>query len=294
MASDSLPDLGQIIADQTSQEGVTQTAIDNLILVRLSAPMVRTPVVYGPSICVVAQGAKHAHLGGRTLVYDRNHYLICSLTLPVDSEIPEASAEAPFLGLVLKVDLHLVGQVLMEMEDYMRWPEGTEPSIKSGPIDEQLRRTMARLLFTANHPMDRKILAPGLMREAIYTVLKGPIGYVLRDCVVRDSSAHRVAKVVRFLEENYQRALDVEEIARHANMSPSALHHHFKQATTMSPIQFVKKLRLHRARAMLLSGHGAGEAAFAVGYGSPSQFSREFRRLFGMPPNQVRASAAMA
>ena len=142
-------------------------------------------------------------------------------------------------------------------------------------------------------PMDHKVLASGVVREAIYRVLKGPVGHVLRDCVMRDSSAHRVVRAVRFLEENCERAIGVEEIARHVNMSSSALHHHFKQATMMSPMQFLKKLRLHRARLLLLSGRSAGEAAFAVGYASSSQFSREFRRLFGIPPTQARMTATI-
>ena len=284
--------LARLIAEQAPKEGVTETGLEGLSLVHLTQPMPPTPVVCASSLCFVAQGTKFAHLDDRTIVYDGEHYLVCSMTLPVVSEVPRATPASPFLGLVLPIKTQLVGQLLLEMDDYVAWPSlAPEPSILSGPIDGKLGDTMVRLVQTLDAPMDRRVLAPGLVREAVYHVLKGPLGHVLRECVMRDSSAHRVARAISFLEENCARTIDVEEIARQANMSPSALHHHFKQATTMSPMQFLKKLRLHRARLMLLSGCGAGDAAFAVGYGSSSQFSREFRRLFGVPPTQVRMAA---
>ena len=285
--------LARLIAERTPEEGVTESGLEGLRLIRLAGPVGPTPVVYEPSLCVVAQGAKIAHLGDETFVYDGDNYLVCSLTLPVVSEVPRATPGTPFLGLVLPIETQLVGRLLLEMDGHVDWPAlAPEPSILAGPIDGELGQTMMRLVRVLDDPMDRKVLAPGLVREAVYRVLKGPVGHVLRDGVMRDGSAHRVARAIRFLENNCDRALDVEEIARHANMSSSALHHHFKRATTMSPMQFLKKLRLHRARLMLLSGRSAGETAFAVGYGSSSQFSREFRRLFGVPPTHVRTAVS--
>ena len=283
--------LAKLIAARTPREGATETGVEGLKLIRFTAPMQRTPVVYEPSLCFVARGAKHAHLGDRTFVYDAENYLVCSLTLPVISEVPGATPESPFLGLVLPIDTQVVGQILLEMDDHVKWPEEPpEPSILAGPINDAIGASLTRLVKTMDEPLDRKVLAPGLVREAIYRVLTGPVGHVLRDCVMRDTNTHRIARAVRFLEENCERSIEVEEVARHANMSSSALHHHFKQATTMSPMQFLKTLRLHRARLLLLSGRSAGETAYAVGYGSSSQFSREFRRLFGIPPTQVRTA----
>lgn len=283
-----MTELADLIDRHAPTEGVNETGVDGLVLARMTQPMARRPVVYGPSVCVVAQGEKHAHLGSRRIVYDANRYLVCSLTLPVDSEIPRASPEDPFLGIVLKIDTQLVGKLLLEMEDHVEWGESdVEGSIMSGSLHDDLGLTVQRLIETLDDPLDKKVLAPSLIRETIYGVLRGPLGFILRDCVLRDSSAARVAKIVRFLEDNFEQPLDVEQVARHANMSASALHHHFKRATSMSPMQFVKKLRLHRARTMLLAGTSAGEAAYAVGYGSPSQFSREFRRMFGVPPTGV-------
>ncbi len=136
--------------------------------------------------------------------------------------------------------------------------------------------------------MERRLLAAGVQRELLFEVLRGPNGQLLRNFVLRDGSAHRVARVVSFLEKNFREPLDVKAIAKRAGMSSSSLHEHFKRATALSPIQFVKRMRLHQARALLLSGRGASEAAFDVGYTSASQFSREFRRMFGHPPSQVR------
>ena len=132
------------------------------------------------------------------------------------------------------------------------------------------------------------MLGPTLIREILYEVLRGPNGHVLRNSLLREGSTNRVAQAVTFVEKNYQEPLDVETLARQAGMSTSALHHHFKQATALSPMQYVKKIRLHQARALLLSGRAAAEAAFEVGYNSPSQFSREFRRLFGVSPKEMR------
>ncbi len=287
---DTHPDLASLIARHTRVEGPTDTDVPGLVLMRAHGSMKRRPVVYETSLCVVAQGSKCAHLGGRTFVYDPMHYLMCALTLPVESEIRTASAERPFLGLVLRFDPALVGQLLLEMDEFVAWSDAPpREAIVSGRMNAHLVRAMTRLVGCLDDPMEQNVLAPALTREILFEVLRGPHGHVLRSRVLRDGSAHRVARVVSFLEEHYAEPVDVAAMAKQAGMSQSALHHHFKEATTLSPMQFVKKMRLHKARTLILSGQGAAEAAFAVGYNSPSQFSREFRRLFGTPPSHVRA-----
>jgi AraC-like DNA-binding protein len=284
--------LAQMIREHAPQPGAHPTELPGLTLVKMEAPLPRTPVVYGTSICVVAQGAKQAHLGDRTHVYDAGHYLICSLTLPIESEIPAASARRPFLGIVLDVDPALVGRLVIEMDEGSLPSSTPSPAVASSPVTPALSRVIHRMVAAAADPTDRRVLGPSLMREAIYEVLRGPHGRVLRDCAARDGAHAKVPRVIRFLEQNFARTLDVDEIARFAAMSPSALHKHFKEATTMSPMQYVKKLRLHHARTLLLSGRGAGEAGFEVGYASASQFSREFKRMFGQSPQGVRATVS--
>ncbi len=282
----------EVVAHQAPEGGIVECAVPGLKLARITQPFLRTPVMYGPSLCIVAQGQKKAYLGDQVVTYDPDNYLVCSLTLPVDSEVPVASPDQPFLGAILKVDPQILGHLLVQMDKHVQWPRNAPAAtMTTAGFDPELREIFRRLILMNDNPLDLEVLAPGLVKEALYRVLQGPQGYVLRESVYRDSSTHRVAKVVRFIEENYRENLDIDALAQRAHMSSSALHHHFKRATQMSPLQFVKKLRLHQARALLLTGLSAGETAFEVGYGSQSQFSREFRRLFGVPPNQLREAA---
>jgi len=288
MPNDPRPDLASLVAERTLVDGANPTALPGLTLVRMRTTMPRTPVVYGTSICVVAQGAKLAHLGDSTCVYDAGHYLICSLTLPIESEVRVASPNAPFYGVVLDIDPAVIGQLLLEMDAEPGLAREAPPLVSS-PLTEALERVIGRLVCVVDDPTDRRILGPSLVREAVYEVLRGPHGRVLRAGAARSGRFTRVPQVIRYLEENFRRPLEIEEIAHHAAMSASALHRHFKQATTMSPMQYVKKLRLHHARTLILTGMAAGQAAFEVGYASPSQFSREFKRMFGHAPQELRS-----
>ncbi|MEM9454247.1 MAG: AraC family transcriptional regulator [Myxococcota bacterium] len=276
-----------------TQTGVMATPWPGLVVGRMIEPMARTPVVYSPSLCVVAQGRKFAYLGDRPFEYNPRNYLLCSLPLPIESEIVTATPRKPMLAAILKFDPARVGTLLVEMEEYFDWPNDAAPSVAVAPCEmsDGVHNALVRFLDVVDRPMERKILGPGLERELLFEVLRGPNGGLLRNFVLRDGSAHRVARVVSYLEKNYREPLDIKAIAKQAGMSHSTLHEHFKKATSLSPIQFIKKMRLHEARALLLGGRGASEAAFEVGYGSPSQFSREFRRMFGQTPSQLASAA---
>lgn len=288
--------LAQLIARHAPHEGSFPTPIPGLSVVRITQPMARRPVLYGASLCVVAQGQKRARIEDHTVVYDRLHYLVCALPLPVESEIEHASPEQPFLGAVLDLDMSELGRLLLELEDLMTWPahDGQSPALATSRMTQDFERAMTRLLEVADDPVRRRVLSPLLLREVYFEALRGAQGPQLRHCVLHDGHARQVAKVVHFLEHHYRGPVDVESMAKHAGMSASALHQHFKQVTSLTPMQYVKKLRLHHARAAMLSGKGASEAAIEVGYASPSQFSRDFRRFFGFAPTQVRAQAFAA
>ncbi|MBY4675035.1 AraC family transcriptional regulator [Marinobacterium arenosum] len=286
-------DLGRAILRFADQEGVNPTSVDGFTLYRSATAMPRMPVVYEPSICVVAQGRKRIYVGEQAQGYDPDNYLINSLTMPIEAEVLDASAQHPYLGLSLTIDRNLVSQLLLEMDAQHGRAEHARSAdiVSASALTERLLLSLIRLLDTLTDPMDRQILAPSLKREVFYEVLKGPHGHLLRNCVANHGGANRIAPVVHFIEQNYQRPLDIDTLARIAGMSPSSLHEHFKQVTSMPPMQFVKSLRLHRARAMLMSGNQAGEASYRVGYSSPSQFSREFKRFFGDSPSQVLATS---
>lgn len=285
--------LVDLISQLVPTPGIVETGWPGLMVFRLVEPMARTPVVYFPCLCVVAQGEKYAYLGEQTYRYNPDSYLLCSLSLPIESEIKRASVAKPLLGLVLRFDPSVVGKILLEMDEYVDWPDSSsQPAIAPCRMSPGVRRAISRLIEVVASPMERRILGPGMQREFLFEVLRGENGNLVRDFVLRDSSAHRVSRVVGYLEKNYREDLDVKRIARQAGMSASALHDHFKRTTSLSPMQFVKRMRLHEARALLISGRGASETAFEVGYSSPSQFSREFRRMFGHSPSQARAVSA--
>lgn len=288
MASNS--DLARAIARTVGDETVADTALPGLRLYRSASSVPRMPIVYVPTICLIAQGRKQVYFGNQSCSYDPAHYLINSLTMPIEAEVVDVAPGSPYLGLSLAIEPDLVGQLMVDMDSLgMTAVNGEAKQILAATaITERLEHCFVRLLALLESPPDLAILGPGIRREIFYEVLKGPHGGLLRNCVANHAGANRIAPVVHFIEENFERSLDIDEIARHAGMSSSTLHAYFKQVTSMSPMQFVKSLRLHRARMLLLSGEPASEASYRVGYSSPSQFSREFKRFFGDSPREVQ------
>ena len=287
-------ELAEQLARLTPTEGFTESPVPGLRLYRQNRPTTEPlPVIYDPSICVIAQGSKDLAFGERTITYDPWHYVVNPLTLPTEATIAEATPERPFLGFLVRFDPVDLGKLLAEIDEHLEWPSAPScQAIDACAMDRAMVAALHRLIGSLDDPADRRVLAPALMREVLYTVLRGPLGHILREQATRGGSAHRVGRAVAFLERHFHEPLDIETIADKAAMSPSALHHHFKRLTALSPMQYVQRLRLHRARSLLLGGRAAAEAGFEVGYNSPSQFSREFRRLFGHPPSRLRQSPA--
>lgn len=283
--------LAETIARICPTDGLLESAIPGLKLFRSEELLPRSPVMYAPAICVVAQGYKQLYFGEYSRRYDTDNYLINSVAMPFEVEVKDASPESPYLGFAIEIDSYLISQLLIDMEQPNSPPEKTDEIIVSTKVTSDLLNCFIRLLNCLDNPMDVKVLAPSLKREIFYEVLKGPHGDVLRNCVANHSGANRIAPVVHYIEENFHNQLDVDTIANFAGMSPSTLHDHFKQVTSMSPMQFVKSLRLHKAHSLLLSGNQASEASYQVGYNSPSQFSREFKRFFGESPRVIQSSA---
>ncbi|MEM9290474.1 MAG: AraC family transcriptional regulator [Acidobacteriota bacterium] len=271
-------------------DGFNETLITGLRLYRQEQPTSEPmPVVYKPSVCVIVQGRKRLQFGDRALTYDPGNYLVNALTLPLQAEIPEASSEVPFLGFLVEFESVQVGTLLAEIDGLIHWPpESEQQTIGACPMDAAIQSSLERLVGCLDDAIQRKVLADAIIRELLVEVLRGPRGHVLRQQAANAGRAHQVSRAVAYLEQHYREPLDVGTIAKQAAMSPSTLHQHFKKLTALSPMQYVQRLRLHQARALLLVGHAAAEAGYEVGYNSPSQFSREFRRLFGVPPSQVR------
>jgi AraC-like DNA-binding protein len=242
----------------------------------------------------VAQGAKEAWLGGQPFRYDPLHYLVIGASMPVRAHVVEASRERPFLSMTLDIGTSEVRDLLLHMESESGSPpppwQGTPP-LRVTPLDPRMLDAVIRLLEAVTDPLDRRILAPAACREIVYLALRRDQGDLLRLVVRQQGRSPGVARALHYIHRHLDQHLDVATLARAAGMSASSLHHGFKRATALTPIQYLKRMRLDRARQMMMDeGSQAAEAALRVGYESASQFSRDFKRLFGLPPRRYLES----
>lgn len=286
VATTELARLASAIEWQTGSNGAYDTAVPALKLSRFSAPSDLVALVYEPCLCIVAQGAKEVLLADETYRLDPAQSLLVSVFLPVAARVVEASPGRPYLAVRIALDPAVVGELLA---DGMTAPPLGPPArgLAVTPVEPPLLDAVTRLVALLDSPPDIVPLAPLVLREITYRVLTGPQGLRLRQIASAGAPAQRIALAIRWLKDHFAEPLRVESLAKHVRMSPSAFHLHFKGVTAMSPLQYQKRLRLQEARRLMLGeGLDAAEAAFRVGYESPSQFSREYRRLFGAPPRQ--------
>jgi AraC-like DNA-binding protein len=237
-------------------------------------------------LCVVAQGAKEVLLAEETYRLDSAQYLLVSVDLPVAARVVEASPGRPYLAVRISLDPAVVGELLAD--GMTAEPLGSPArGLAVTPVEPPLLDAVTRLAALLDSPQDVVPLAPLVLREITYRLLTGSQGSRLRQIASAGGPAHRIARAIRWLKDHFADPLRIESLAKHVKMSPSAFHLHFKGVTAMSPLQYQKQLRLQEARRLMLGeGLDAAEAAFRVGYESPSQFSREYRRMFGAPPRQ--------
>jgi AraC-like DNA-binding protein len=281
----ALEALRQSIARWTEQGTQLMTAIPSLSLYRQDAPTQPTSYMQEPSLCLIAQGVKRVLLGDDTYVLDVHHFLITSVDLPTMVQIITASRKQPYLSLILKLDQHEMAQLMVD--SHLPPPRAQQSSrgMATGAVTVPLLSACQRLIDLLAAPQDIPILAPLIQREILYRLLVGDQGARLRQIASAGSQSHQVAQAIEWLKRHYTRPLRIEDLAVHVHMSPSTFHQHFRALTAMSPLQYQKWLRLNEARRLMLTErHDAATAAFQVGYESPSQFSREYRRVFGAPP----------
>lgn len=275
------------VARFTPDAGIHTSPIESLHLIRQLEPSEEACTLYEPSVCIVVQGRKRVQLGSESVVYDPLNVLVVSVTMPVVAQVLEASPDKPFLCLRLDFDPREIAALMLDMRMSVPGAGQAQRGLQLAPTSGPLLDAVLRLMRALDNDSDVRVLAPLILREILYRLLTGELGPCLCEMAVADSRAHRIARAVDILKRRYDEAIRIEELASSVNMSASSLHQHFKSVTTMSPLQFQKQLRLHEARRlMLVEGLEAAAACHRVGYESPSQFSREYRRLFGVPPRR--------
>lgn len=273
------------IARWTGGRHQLATAIPGLTLHRWVAPTEPTSYTLPPSVCLIGQGRKRLMLGELEFIYDANDFLVTSVDLPVVAQIIDASESRPYLGLTLALDLQAIAGLMLDRRLPTPAAEDGRLGIAVSRLSGPLLDAILRLMDLLNEPEGIPVLAPLIKAEIYYRLLIGEQGPRLRQIVSAEGRGFQVSRAIDWLRENFDKPVRVEELARKVGMGTSTLHSHFRSVTSMSPLQFQKRLRLTEARRLMLAEHtDAASAAYQVGYESPSQFSRDYSRLFGAPP----------
>lgn len=279
----------QIIERHLPAPGLENTALPGVQLYRVTEPVPCVPAVYEPTIVAIVSGTKEAVLDGQHHVYDSSQYLLCPMTLPVEAGSPQASPEDPLLGVLITLQPRMMRTLVIDMESAAAEPqrkdETRSQALALAHWDAHFARALRRLLELLDDPMDAALLGPGRLRELYYAVLKGEAGGAARRAF---GVGNEIARVIDYLSGQLNAPVSIDDLAAQAGMSRPVFHRRFKEATRMSPIQFVKAMRLNHAAMNIAEGGTVSEAAWRAGYASASQFSREFKRTYGQSPRQWR------
>ncbi|MEO8490052.1 AraC family transcriptional regulator [Pseudomonas sp.] len=277
----------QAIGSRIATPGDYPMPIPGLGFYRRDKPATPVVCMVEPCIVLVAQGEKRMWVGGEGYPYDASRFLVTSLDIPANSEVLLASAQQPCLGLTFKLDLRILAELIAQSEMPPKREREVLKGVGIGTVTEGMLASFARLVALLDEPEAIPILAPLIQREIHYRLLQSDQSGRLRQICSIDGHGYRIAKAIDWLKLNYATALRVDELAARVQMSAATFHHHFRQLTAMSPLQYQKWLRLNEARRLMLNEHqDVSGAAYTVGYESPSQFSREYGRLFGDSPKR--------
>jgi len=277
----------RFIAAHTSGDGLHDTPLEPLRLLRSEQPTLPLRTLYRPSLCIIVQGAKQVMLGEDLLHYGELQYLVVSVDMPLLGRITQASAARPYLAFILDIDVNLMREVLEQIGEPPRAANNNGPGIVIGDLPPQVFDGAVRLMNLLQTPQAIPVVYPAIAREIYYWLLTGPNGGAISRLVMPDSHAQRIAQAIHVLRHDFVQPIRIERLAAAAHMSASSFHQHFKAVTSMTPLQYQKQLRLLEARRLMMTdATNATHAAYQVGYASPSQFSREYARMFGAPPRR--------
>ena len=282
----SLDELRVLIKKHAEPEAVPLRLMPSLVLGIESGPTAPCQLIVEPVFSLIAQGAKRVEVGKQTLNYRGGQFLVVSVDLPVEAYVVEASPEVPYLGCGMMLRPDAIASLLLESGG-PRSVRDEQPGIAVSDLSGDLVDAVVRLLRLLDSPADIPILAASLEREVLWRLINGPQGAMIRQIGLADSRVSQIGRAVRWLRSHFAETIRVEALAELVGMSVTSLHRHFRSVTSMTPIQYQKRLRLQAARAQLMATQAdVSEVGFNVGYDSPSQFSREYRRMFGKPPGQ--------
>ena len=282
----------QRIENRLSEDGMVETGVKGVQLFRVTESVRCAPAVYEPTVIAIVSGVKEAILDGERFAYDNSQYMCCTMSMPVEAGTPKASQDSPLLGVYISLDTRVMTELAIEMEN----AAGAIRKPKGGPLpqgvalarwDDAFADALLRLLQLADDPAAAAVLGDGRLRELYYAVLNGEAGDAARRAF---GVGNEIARAIEYLSSHLNEPVTIEDMAEQVGMSRAVLHRKFKQATRMSPIQFVKSMRLNNAAMKIAGGMNVSEAAEEVGYVSSSQFSREFKRMYGKSPKQWMSS----
>jgi AraC-like DNA-binding protein len=254
-------------------------------ILRSDRVLSRTPVLYDPGIVIVCQGRKRGYFGDQVYVYDEQHYLAVAVPVPFTME-SDGTPTHPLLAIYMHLDFQMTVDLMIQIDRHRSTIAEEAPlSMMSSPMDATLRMSVVRFLEAMSQPLDAAVLGPDLLREIYFRVLTGPQGAALRAALGLRGQFGKIGKALRHIHGAYAQPINLTQLAKEADMSVPTFHSHFRAVTQTSPMQYLKSTRLHQARLLMVrQGMTAEAASYAVGYASASQFNREFKRLFGLPP----------
>ncbi|MFX3617325.1 MAG: AraC family transcriptional regulator N-terminal domain-containing protein [Sporolactobacillus sp.] len=278
-------ELAQFINQHTEGDGIQKTAIPSLVFLRQSEISEPSYRIFNPALCIIVQGEKEVLLAKERFTYSPTDYLVTTVDLPATGQVTEATSGIPYLALKLEFTPSQIAEVLRDTRMKISATDSSKRAMFVSHLELPLLDAVTRLANLLDSPHDIPVLAPLFIKEILYRVLQGPHGDTLEQIAIEGSRSCQIKDVIKHIMSHYDKPFRIEELAKIANISVSSLYRRFNDVTAMSPIQFQKQLRLRNARSMLLSTSlDAGDVAFRVGYESPSQFSREYSRMFGLPP----------
>lgn len=274
-----------------AKEGYNRTALSGVGVFRSDSSSAREPLCYSQGVIIMAQGSKRVYLDEQAYDYNPDNYLVLTLPLPAECETLVEPGK-PMLSLILDIDITQLNELVRLFDEHgplgQRARQPDNKGLYVSQCTDELSCVVERLAQVLRSPMETAVLGAGLKREVLFHILKGPNAAPLFALVSHNTHLARLERAMKYLHEHYDQNLDVEQLAAMANMSPSSFHRNFRQITASSPIQYVKKIRLTRARELLMDqGVKVKQAAARVGYESPTQFSREFKRYFGHSPQET-------